>query len=372
MITSPFDIPIRAADKEVQRSLETLVSMLGQPSFLERSVRVPIDTRLNVGRDVSYFAATYKNSTDYAIGYDVWREAGRVTCTAGGTVAYTAGRLVAIPFVVDAPFRIDQLAFHCTTAGAGSAARVGIYDSVDDTRGDLYPGRLLVDGGSQSTTGTGIKLSTVSVDVEPGRLYWAAYICSATAPTVRSLPVAALYPMLTGITGTGTAAGWGVYVTYTYGALPAVFPREVGATVDTSSDAPAIRFRQAIGTQWTRQVLVPGHVVGAGRWSLRRAHLLASTTIEKATRRSEYLTVEAGVRTVAGGNDTARYYGDGYDSRNQRLVAGIPLLLTGQSDVDAVLDGRSVLEPRFTQGGWPAIERADLAVQYDLAYQGAN
>lgn len=368
MITSPFDIPVRAVDREVQRSLETLIASLGQAPFLERSVRVPIDTRLNVGRDVSYFLGTYKNSTDYAIGYNVWREAGRTTCTAGGTVAYTANRLVAIPFVVDAPFRIDRLAFHCTLAGAGSAARVGIYASVNDARGDLYPGALLVDGGSQATTGTGLKTSTVSVDVEPGRLYWAAYVCSATAPTVRSLPVAALYPMLSGITGTGTAAGWGVYVTFTYGSLPAVFPREVGATMDTSANAPAIRFRQAIGTAWTRTVQVPGHAIGSGRWALRRALLLSSSTIEKASRRSEYLTIEAGVRD----GDSVRYYGDGYDSRSQRLVVGTPLRLTGQSDVDAVLPGGAILEPRFTQGGWPAMERADLAVQYDLAYQGVN
>lgn len=365
-LTNPFDVGFRAKDREIQRGLEALVAGLGRHSFLERSIRVPIDTRLNVGRDVSYFLGTYKNGTDYPVGYTPWREAGRVTCTAGATVAYTANRLVAIPFVVDAPFRADRLEFHVTTLGAGSSARAGIYASLNDERGEIYPGRLIVDGGGISTASTGAKTATISVNFSPGRLYWAAYVCSAAAPTVRSVPIAALYPMIAGVNGTGSAPGWGVYVTYTYAALPAVFPREVNANIDTSAGAPSIRFRQGIGTQWSRTVEVAGHYAASGRWALRRAHLLATSTIEKATRRSEFLVVKAGVRSESG----TRYYGDGYDSRNNRLVGGTPFPLTGATDLDVVLPTGSVLEPQFTQGGWPAIERSDLAVQYDLAFQG--
>jgi hypothetical protein len=149
-----------------------------------------------------------------------------------------AGTMYALPLVIQRITTIDSVAINVTTLGAGSAAEVGIHAD----NGNLYPGALVADFGSQSTATTGVKTYTSSLPLTllPG-LYWLAFVCSATAPQVSGWAVAQLPPIL-GTTSVLTALnGVGWSVTQAYGALPNPFTG--GGSVITAVPCPAVFWR---------------------------------------------------------------------------------------------------------------------------------
>ncbi|MFO0702897.1 MAG: hypothetical protein U0514_03505 [Candidatus Andersenbacteria bacterium] len=158
------------------------------------------------------------------------------TATTVGTPAVNT--LIAIPFVVSKVTTIDQMAINVTTLGASSTPRVGIYAD----NGNMYPGVLIDDAGTQSGASTGVKTYTTGLPVtlDPG-LYWLAYVTNATAPAVRSFAVASMVPILGLGSGLGTAPGLGWTVAFTFGALPTPFT--AGGTVLSAVPIPAIFVR---------------------------------------------------------------------------------------------------------------------------------
>jgi len=129
--------------------------------------------------------------------------------TASTTATVVAATVYAFPFIVPKTITIDTAQINVTTLGAGSTANVGVY--MDN--GNLYPGTLLQDFGSQSTATTGIKTFTIGVPITlvPG-LYWLAFVCTATAPVVSGWAIGQCLPLL-GTTSVLTAAsgiGWSV------------------------------------------------------------------------------------------------------------------------------------------------------------------
>ncbi len=140
----------------------------------------------------------------------------------------------------DATHTIDRLGIQVSTAAAGgSLARIGMYDCTDED-GDPYPGNLLVDSGSLAIDSTGQKIVTVSQQVQAGRTYWFVYAANIGA-TIRGLAVTQIDPWL-GFDSTWVTAASYIGATFTYAALPSVYP--ANAPIGTSA-LPAIFYRLA-------------------------------------------------------------------------------------------------------------------------------
>ncbi len=123
--------------------------------------------------------------------YGVIRVAGQITSATLTTVGLTANRQYFVPFTTWRKETLTSLGFAVTSASAGSAS-IGVYDTVTDaTYGDV-PQNLLASVTGLDTGTTGNKFGTVSLILDPGKIYWASLICSA-GPTVRVLPAAGLF-----------------------------------------------------------------------------------------------------------------------------------------------------------------------------------
>lgn len=167
-------------------------------------------------------------------GLDIQYPLGHSTTTIA-TGAPTANRMYATPFV--APGRggtINQLAFQVTTLLAGNG-RVGIYDSTSDS--NIYPNNMIVDGGGVSTGTTGFKTAAVSVNLTPGKLYWAVYLGDA-APTLRVVNTGGGNGILGVDTSLVSTPNRGISVAQTYGALPSTFT--AGAVTESTSVVPCV------------------------------------------------------------------------------------------------------------------------------------
>jgi hypothetical protein len=153
--------------------------------------------------------------------------------TAGAVAANT---LYAVPFV--APGRgatLDRIAFNVTTLLAGNG-RCGIYDATSDT--NLYPASLIVDGGSIAVGTTGVKSTTISQALTPGKLYWAVFVADV-AVTVRSHQSGTVSNIV-GFDSTLPVGGnRGVSVGFTFAALPGTFPASA-ALITSGSNIPCV------------------------------------------------------------------------------------------------------------------------------------
>jgi len=166
--------------------------------------------------------------------YESWITA-PTTGTALTTGAVASNRLYAIPIPISEITRFDRIAINVTTAGSGNI-RLGIYEDIN-----AYPGKLLLDAGTVSTSSTGVKSIAISHLVSPGRK-WLVLVSSGT-PTLRSFAVASLVNSLGYGSALGTAAIQGFYVSYTYATLPLVFPGN--PTLITAVPIPAVFLRIA-------------------------------------------------------------------------------------------------------------------------------
>lgn len=183
---------------------------------------------------------------DEARGYDSYQHAGGsgltswniaacTNATALVTAAPTANVLRAFPF--QAPSRggtLIGIGFEVTTLLAGNGRAIVYANTRDD---NVYPGALVVDGGSISTGATGAKTTVVSKKLIPGQRYWLAYVSDAAA-TLRSLSLAQMPPL--GIPATfGAAPNVGISVAFTFAAAPDPFPSG-GAYINAAANCPAL------------------------------------------------------------------------------------------------------------------------------------
>lgn len=164
-----------------------------------------------------------------------------VTGTALTVGTPVANTMYALPFVVAKTTTIDQMAINVTTAGAASTPRVGIYAD----NGNMYPGALIVDAGTQAAGTTGIKtyVTGLPVTLDPG-LYWLVYLTNATAPAIRTFAVASLLPVLGFSSALGTAPNLGWSVAFTFAALPATFT--AGGAGITALPIPTVFVRTSL------------------------------------------------------------------------------------------------------------------------------
>lgn len=139
-----------------------------------------------------------------------------------GTLALTADRLFAIPYLPSmCANAFTGIGLIVTTSVAGSAY-VGVAESVRDS-GGWRPGRLIGQSGAINVGTTGDKLDTSFVpNHKVGHLYWLVLTCSSAA-TIRSLPGNAVSCPL-GF-GTGSAGGR----TYIYATQAGPMPSDLSS-----------------------------------------------------------------------------------------------------------------------------------------------
>jgi len=151
------------------------------------------------------------------------------------TVAPAINTLIAIPFLNGKERSIDRLAFEVITGGAaGSVARVGIYTN-SEVDGELYPKKLVIDGGEYDTTANGIKSTSINAGIllAGGRIYWAVYFCGVSAPTLRAILGGGCANFLGFSSSVFSASRNRLTIAQGYGALPADFPAGAGVSLAT-------------------------------------------------------------------------------------------------------------------------------------------
>lgn len=157
-------------------------------------------------------------------------------CTVLSTLALTANRLYAIPFIVCGSHKFIRIAIYVTALSTINA-RLGIY--LNKTN-DCYPETRLLDAGEVLVTSTGLKELVINQTLDTG-LYWLVIVAGAT-PTVRAAAVASNMACL-GLDGSlATTPGNGWYVAFTYGPLPDPFP--AGGVINVAANPVVALFKE--------------------------------------------------------------------------------------------------------------------------------
>ncbi|SRR6266576_758672 len=141
----------------------------------------------------------------------------------------TDGGLYAFPFESGYGGTIDQIGFNVSSLQGGFVARAGLYESdlaVKDVSDKfLIPGNLVVDGGEQDCSSTGLKLTTFGTPIRlrPRELYWLAFICNGIGGAGQVTTFTSGWHMFGRSATLAAQFGW-QKVAAGYGPLPAVYP----------------------------------------------------------------------------------------------------------------------------------------------------
>lgn len=139
-----------------------------------------------VDRDITY--PRYREYSDS--GSALHRDYGPVqlTCAANTNVALALESLYAFPFLSGRGGAFDVMEFYLANGGTNPAtdaiARVGIgvYENTSDS--DLRPAALVAQLMDISLQLSGARSASISLTLEPNKLYWIAYAATATVPVI--------------------------------------------------------------------------------------------------------------------------------------------------------------------------------------------
>ena len=155
----------------------------------------------------------------------------------GSTRSVPDGTLHLVPYLVRSMSAFDRIICDVTSPGSGSTViRLGLWKH---NRATGLPGELIVDGGTVSGTGGGVKTATISETLPRGWIWIGAVGQSVSgSPVIRGFVGAmALVPALA--LGTGVATS--LSTTGVTGALGTL----VGATVSQATVGPMLQVRAA-------------------------------------------------------------------------------------------------------------------------------
>lgn len=170
--------------------------------------------------------------------YETWYVLGAQNQSALVTTSYSFGSIRAFPFAISRNVVIDRLAFEVTTAAPGAVGRVGIYRATSQT--ELYGSSLVVDGGEQDCSTTGVKAATVNVGLTAG-IYLYVHLGGVDTITVRTIPLAGRQPLF-GTQDSFSVPANSIEVGRSYGALPSTFPNDLVGFGSYPSIVVAARF----------------------------------------------------------------------------------------------------------------------------------
>jgi hypothetical protein len=346
-------------------AMRALIGQLNDPNFLTRTLAVRLGDPAPDTRDINSLVPAQR----LANGSREWI-ANASGCTALTNAVIPVNTLKAVPFVQGHGFRTTAFGFSVTTGGAAnSVARAGIYNCADDLNGDFYPKTLLYDTGSKVTIGTGaITGGAATLDLEEGRVYWGVYVCGTAAPTVATVPVAAVGCTLGAIGGAAPVHTTHLSGAYTYAALPQTFPLS-GFTVQTT--APVALFQTlGVPSESVKSQTIPLFSPRTAGYTLRGVRVSKGTTVRRsigsAVANAPYLILKAQVRSTSGTQTLGTF-----DSRSATLTAGAPVeLVPGNNDYRLAAGQEVVLTSE--QYGWRKISLRDATAFVDYAFRGGS
>lgn len=287
--------------------------------------------------------------------------ANSATMLATSTKAMTFNNIYAVPFLNAVGHGISSMGLRVTTGVATSVAVFGIYDSLDDGRGNFYPGRKLW----QSTQITPTVSNTSheqspNLMLTPGKWYWAVYHGGTATPTITALAVGACSAGL----GYSTGAGAPTLQTHLTGArtynatLPTIYP-----SGQTASAAVApflwVEYNPALMQTFSRSF--PIWAPAENDYAIRGVRLIGGLgTVQSGASRP---SVKIKARIVNGSGSTVL---GTFDSTKNILKPGVPFYLTDVKNDATPLPKDSILEAYVEQTGWPLLSVANCAVCCDL------
>jgi len=337
-------------NKEQTQSWEDLLSILNQQYRNEFPILVPCRPAYPGILDVAAVDSLTGTEPNYVVN--------RSGNTALSATALSINTLRAVPWRCTTGWRISKVSFNVTVGGAaGSVGKLALYGCRDDLNGDWKPWSLLWSGDAFTTTGTGLKTTNATLELEPGRVYWWAYWCGTAAPTVNTVPVASVDTYAASGGGTGTTM---VTVASTYAAtFPTVFPT-TGVTATSVPPAILLTFTRpstVTGTKATIGWTVPYD----DAFALRRAWLTKAGILPKNQSNNPSVVVNAymargGKKNLIGS----------FDSRNGGLGAAVPRRISDSDDIALTLQRGDVLLVETSQIGWPPTDVGDATVQFDI------
>ena len=153
---------------------------------------------------------------------ECWYPCGAIAAPDKGTFVTTEDIFYAVPFYTGRGGTVDRIAFEVTTIGGGSKGRCGLYTSDEDG----YPMTLLVDSGEFATNATGVKSTTISVELPQNSLLFAALLFGTTSssPIIRAVDIRYSNALFSYGSALGTTRRAGLTGAYSYGALPSTAP----------------------------------------------------------------------------------------------------------------------------------------------------
>jgi hypothetical protein len=285
-----------------------------------------------------------------------------MTTLASSTVTVARDLIVAVPFFHAVGHGIEGMGLRVTTGVASSKAMFGIYGSVEDGFGNIYPGQKL--WGSTEITPTANNTSheqAPNLILPPGRVYWAVYSCgNASGPTTFELPLSATSAVL----GYSTGAGAPSLQTYLSGArtydstLPSRYP--AGQTA-VATVAPLLWVSYDPSQMQTFTKSFPIWSPSDDGYAVRGVRLIAgSSTIQSGANRPS-VKVSARIVNASGANSLGSF-----TSAGQGLKPGVPYYLTDPKADATPLPKDSVLEAYVEQRGWPLVSIDGCRVCCDL------
>lgn len=285
--------------------------------------------------------------------------------TATTTVSATFNNIRAVPFYNRVGHGIKTMGLRVTTGVATAVAVFGIYDSIDDGRGNFYPGKKLWQGTGITPTVSNVSHEqTPNITLLPGRVYWAVYHGGVATPTLAAIAVGACSDLL----GYSTGAGAPTLQTYLTGArtysatLPSLYPS--GQTA-VATAPPLLYFRYEPSLMQTFTRVFPAFTPFDAGWVVRGAKLLVGTT-KQSGNNNPSLTISARLRSASG----AQVLGT-FDTSTAKASPGTVYPLTGATNIDRDVPVGSSLEVYVEQTGWPLLTANDCAVFWNLARTGA-
>lgn len=282
--------------------------------------------------------------------------------TATTTKAVTFGNLYAVPFFHSVGHGISEMGLRSTAVVANAVAVFGIYDSIDDGRGNFYPGKKLWQSTQVAVATAVSRAQSPNLVLPPGKVYWAVYHGGVATATVVALAVGATDALLGYSTGAGaptlqthlTGARTGGYTT----TLPSIYP--AGQTA-AAAVAPLlwIKYDPRLMQTFTRSFPIWSPSVDG--YAVRGVRLLSGEgTVQSGASRPS-VKITARIVNSSGANDLGVF-----DTRNNILTPGVPFYLTDVKNDSTPLPKDSVLEAYVEQTGWPLLSVSDCAVCCDV------
>jgi hypothetical protein len=352
----PFKPYMPRGDGETFRFAEDITRLLNRPYRNEFCAPVPCDDALLVGRSMFGLSPATTIGAQTPI-----RVAGAQDATALVGASVGTNSIKAVPFVWGNGFPVATIGCNVTTGVGTSKARVGIYECNNDVGGVFEPTNLIVGSGELDCSGIAMVTTTgLSASLEPGHVYYAAFLSYTAAATVSTIPVAGMNTILESVAGAFTTH---LSVAYTSASssvgLPAVFPS--GSIVQTGAP-PAVFLTATTSSNHVATLVRSGHSPYLGGLILRRVRLTRNSALARVTGTNPSVKIRALIANAMGSVEVGTF-----DSLLGGLDANSPRLISANADLNRDVAAGSVFQAEITQRGWPKVSMRDATVLFDLA-----